>query len=152
MRNPRSTSVTRRDGALPVAARSGRRCGLLCLWLLLGVPVAGFGESDGASTLPAEGEVQSSSESTTATQTPATAAPAPAGGFGVAVLDTGVALVAPITSEVMLPGSASFVGGNPLVDYAKQGTHGTAVAQIIRTLSPGSRILSLHLRRCRFLL
>ena len=136
--------MTRRDGALPVAARSGRRCGLLCLWLLLGVPVAGFGESDGASTLPAEGEVQSSSESTTATQTPATAAPAPASGFGVAVLDTGVALVAPITSEVMLPGSASFVGGNPLVDYAKQGTHGTAVAQIIRTLSPGSRILSLQ--------
>ena len=77
-------------------------------------------------------------------RTTTTATPVAVSGFGVAVLDTGVELVAPITPDVMLPGSASFVGGNPLVDYAKQGTHGTAVAQIIRTLSPGSRILSLQ--------
>ena len=90
--------------------------------------------------LATEGEPESSE--TTPTTTSAT--PAAVSGFGVAVLDTGVRMVAPITPAVMLPGSASFVGGNPLVDLADQGTHGTAVAQLIRTLSPGSHILSLQ--------
>ena len=143
MRNPSSATVIRRGGPLSFAVQLGRRSRLLCLCLLL-APVAGFGQGGGDRELPAETQVQSASESTTTTQTTATTAPVSVGGFGVAVLDTGVEPVAPITPEVMLPGSASFVGRNPLVDYAEQGTHGTAVAQIIRTLSPGSRILSLQ--------
>jgi len=135
--------VIRRDDALSFAGRLGRRSRLLCLCLLL-APVAGFGQGEGPSAPPAESDAESASASTATTPTAATAAPAPVSGFGVAVLDTGVEPVAPITPEVMLPGSASFVGRNPLVDYAEQGTHGTAVAQIIRTLSPGSRILSLQ--------
>jgi len=107
-------------------------------------PVAGFGQGGADRALPAETEAQSTSESSTSTQTTSTATPVAVSGFGVAVLDTGVEPVAPITPDVMLPGSASFVGRNPLVDYAEQGTHGTAVAQIIRTLSPGSKILSLQ--------
>ena len=91
-----------------------------------------------------ESEPESESESSASTPLVTAAAPAAGSGFGVAVLDTGVQMTAPITPAVMLPGSASFVGGNPLVDLADQGTHGTAVAQIIRTLSPGSHILSLQ--------
>ena len=143
MRNPRSPLSTRRDGASFFAVQIARRSRLLCLCLLL-APVAGFGQGDGASALPVEAEAHSGSESSTATETTPTTTPTPLSGFGVAVLDTGVEMVSPITPAVMLPGSASFVGGNPLVDYAEQGTHGTAVAQIIRTLSPGSRILSLQ--------
>ena len=134
---------TRRGDVLSFAIQLGRSSRLLCLCLLL-APVAGFGQGGADRALPTETEAQSTSESSTSTQTTTTATPVAVSGFGVAVLDTGVEVVAPITSEVMLPGSASFVGGNPLVDYAKQGTHGTAVAQIIRTLSPGSRILSLQ--------
>jgi len=70
----------------------------------------------------------------------ASAAPPSASYFGVAVLDTGVQLQPPL----LAPGSISFVGGDPLVDYAKQGTHGTAVAQVILTLAPGSKILSVQ--------
>ena len=143
MRIPNFVTETRRGDAISFAVQLGRRSRLLCLCLLL-APVAGFGQGGGDWQLPAETEAQSTSESSTITQTTTTATPVAVSGFGVAVLDTGVELVAPITPDVMLPGSASFVGGNPLVDYAKQGTHGTAVAQIIRTLSPGSRILSLQ--------
>jgi len=119
------------------------------LFLLFVVPALGFARGEGPVDLVVETETQSGPESSTTTETPTTqTTPTPAAvtatGFGVAVLDTGVEMVAPITPAVMLPGSASFVGRNPLVDYAEQGTHGTAVAQIIRTLSPGSRILSLQ--------
>ena len=143
MRNPSVATVIRRDDALSFAGRLGRRSRLLCLCLLF-VPVTGFGQGEGPSASLAEPDAESASASTATTPTAATAAPVAVSGFGVAVLDTGVEPVAPITPEVMLPGSASFVGRNPLVDYAEQGTHGTAVAQIIRTLSPGSRILSLQ--------
>ena len=143
MRLPSFVTETRRSDALSFAVRLGRTSRLLCLCLLL-APVAGFGQGGADRALPTETEAQSTSESSTSTQTTTTATPVAVSGFGVAVLDTGVEPVAPITPDVMLPGSASFVGRNPLVDYAEQGTHGTAVAQIIRTLSPGSRILSLQ--------
>ena len=143
MRIPNFVTETRRGDAISFAVQLGGRSRLLCLCLFL-APVAGFGQGGGDRELPTETEAQSTSESSAITQTTTTATPVAVSGFGVAVLDTGVELVAPITPDVMLPGSASFVGGNPLVDYAKQGTHGTAVAQIIRTLSPGSRILSLQ--------
>ena len=143
MRIPSSVTETRRSDALSFAVRLGRTSRLFCLCLLL-APVAGFGQGGADRALPTETEAQSTSESSTTTQTTTTATPVAVSGFGVAVLDTGVEPVAPITPDVMLPGSASFVGRNPLVDYAEQGTHGTAVAQIIRTLSPGSRILSLQ--------
>ena len=118
-------------------------------FLLFVVPALGFARGEGPVDLVVETEAQSGPESSTPTGTPTTqttptTAAVTATGFGVAVLDTGVEMVSPITPAVMLPGSTSFVGRNPLVDYAEQGTHGTAVAQIIRTLSPGSRILSLQ--------
>ena len=110
------------------------------------MPTLALGQSDFVDDLVTaiEGDSQSESESSEATPTATPVTPVAASGFGVAVLDTGVEMVSPITPAVMLPGSASFVGGNPLVDYADQGTHGTAVAQLIRTLSPGSHILSLQ--------
>ena len=110
------------------------------------MPTLALGQSDFVDDLVTaiEGDSQSESESSEATPTATPVTPVAASGFGVAVLDTGVEMVSPITPTVMLPGSASFVGGNPLVDYADQGTHGTAVAQLIRTLSPGSHILSLQ--------
>lgn len=114
-------------------------CGLL-------IPSTAFAQSDYYTDFVTaiEGETEGESESTEATQTTTSVTPVATSTFGVAVLDTGVAMVAPITPTVMVPGSASFVGGNPLVDYAQQGTHGTAVAQMIRTLSPASGILSLQ--------
>ncbi len=110
------------------------------------MPTLALGQSDFFDDLVTaiEGDSQSESESSEATPAATPVTPVAASGFGVAVLDTGVEIVSPITPAVMLPGSASFVGGNPLVDYADQGTHGTAVAQLIRTLSPGSHILSLQ--------
>ena len=119
------------------------------IFFLFVVPALGFARGEGPLDLVVETETQSEPETsttteTTATQTNSTTTSVTATGFGVAVLDTGVEMIAPIAPAVMLPGSASFVGKNPLVDYAEQGTHGTAVAQIIRTLSPGSRILSLQ--------
>ena len=110
------------------------------------MPTLALGQSDFFDDLVTaiEGDSQSESESSAATPAATPVTPVAASGFGVAVLDTGVEMVSPITPAVMLPGSASFVGGNPLVDYADQGTHGTAVAQLIRTLSPGSHILSLQ--------
>ena len=71
-------------------------------------------------------------------------APAPIAGIGVAVLDTGVQLDPALNPALFVPGSASYVGQNPFVDLAEQGTHGTAVAQIILTLTPQSKILSLQ--------
>ncbi len=71
-------------------------------------------------------------------------APAPIAGIGVAVLDTGVQLDPALNPALFVPGSASYVGQNPFVDLAQQGTHGTAVAQIILTLTPQSKILSLQ--------
>ena len=110
------------------------------------MPTLALGQSDFFDDLVTaiEGDSQSESESSAATPAATPVTPVAASGFGVAVLDTGVEMVSPITPAVILPGSASFVGGNPLVDYADQGTHGTAVAQLIRTLSPGSHILSLQ--------
>ena len=110
------------------------------------MPTLALGQSDFFDDLVTaiEGDSQSESESSAATPVATPVTPVAASGFGVAVLDTGVEMVSPITPAVILPGSASFVGGNPLVDYADQGTHGTAVAQLIRTLSPGSHILSLQ--------
>ncbi len=143
MRIPDFVTETRRGDAPSFAVQLGRTSRRLCLCLLL-APVAVFGQGGADRALPTETDAQSTSESTTTTQTTTTAVPVAVSGFGVAVLDTGVELVAPITPDVMLPGSASFVGRNPLVDLAEQGTHGTAVAQIIRTLSPESRILSLQ--------
>jgi len=58
--------------------------------------------------------------------------PAMITGIGVAVLDTGVAVDPVLHPEYFVPGSASFVGNTPFADLAEQGTHGTAVAQIIR--------------------
>ncbi len=114
------------------------------IFCVLMTPTLAFGLGDDyyqdlINAIESNSESDSESESESNEDAPATAS-----GFGVAVLDTGVEIVGPITSDALLPGGASFVGGNPLVDYAYQGTHGTAVAQIIRTLSPGSRILSLQ--------
>ncbi|MGA0383186.1 MAG: S8 family serine peptidase [Arenicellales bacterium] len=77
------------------------------------------------------------------------AAPKPAAvpaitGIGVAVLDTGIAVDPLAHPGFFVPGSASFVGNTPFADLAEQGTHGTAVAQIIRHLTPASKILSLQ--------
>ena len=112
------------------------------------MPTLAFGLGEAiftrTSLTPSRRDSESESESSEATPAATPVTPVAASGFGVAVLDTGVEMVSPITPAVMLPGSASFVGGNPLVDYADQGTHGTAVAQVIRTLSPGSHILSLQ--------
>ena len=122
------------------------RCWRSAIFCALLMPTLALGQSDFVDDLVTaiEGDSQSESESSEATPTATPVTPVAASGFGVAVLDTGVEMVSPITPTVMLPGSASFVGGNPLVDYADQGTHGTAVAQLIRTLSPGSHILSLQ--------
>ncbi|MCP4952812.1 MAG: S8 family serine peptidase, partial [Proteobacteria bacterium] len=68
----------------------------------------------------------------------------PIAGIGVAVLDAGVQLDPALNPALFVPGSASYVGQNPFVDLAEQGTHGTAVAQIILTLTPQSKILSLQ--------
>ena len=122
------------------------RCWRSVIFCTLMMPTLALGQSDFFDDLVTaiEGDSQSESESSEATPAATPVTPVAASGFGVAVLDTGVEMVSPITPAVMLPGSASFVGGNPLVDYADQGTHGTAVAQLIRTLSPGSHILSLQ--------
>jgi hypothetical protein len=122
------------------------RCWRSVIFCTLMMPTLALGQSDFFDDLVTaiEGDSQSESESSAATPAATPVTPVAASGFGVAVLDTGVEMVSPITPAVMLPGSASFVGGNPLVDYADQGTHGTAVAQLIRTLSPGSHILSLQ--------
>lgn len=122
------------------------RCWRSVIFCTLMMPTLALGQSDFFDDLVTaiEGDSQSESESSAATPAATPVTPVAASGFGVAVLDTGVEMVSPITPAVILPGSASFVGGNPLVDYADQGTHGTAVAQLIRTLSPGSHILSLQ--------
>jgi len=122
------------------------RCWRSVIFCTLMMPTLALGQSDFSVDLVTalEGDAESESESSEATPAATPVTPVVASGFGVAVLDTGVEMVSPITPAVMLPGSASFVGGNPLVDYADQGTHGTAVAQLIRTLSPGSHILSLQ--------
>ena len=122
------------------------RCWQSVIFCTLMMPTLALGQSDFFDDLVTaiEGDSQSESESSETTPATTPVTPVAASGFGVAVLDTGVEMVSPITPAVMLPGSASFVGGNPLVDYADQGTHGTAVAQLIRTLSPGSHILSLQ--------
>ncbi len=70
--------------------------------------------------------------------------PAMITGIGVAVLDTGVAVDPVLHPEYFVPGSASFVGNTPFADLSEKGTHGTAVAQIIRHLTPASKILSLQ--------
>lgn len=73
------------------------------------------------------------------------AAPVPVfSGIGVAVLDTGVSLGSTPSPAIFVPGSTSYVGQNPFADLAIQGTHGTAVAQIILRLTPSSKILSLQ--------
>ena len=63
--------------------------------------------------------------------------------IGVAVLDTGVSLRLPVSPLNVMPSAVSLVGGNPLADASSQ-PHGTAVAQTILTLSPGSKILSVQ--------
>ena len=131
----------------PTLLDSVRRCGRLVIICVLMTPILAFGLGDDyyqdlVNEIESGSESESESSEATPAATPAT--PSAASGFGVAVLDTGVEMVLPITPAVMLPGSASFVGGDPLVDYADQGTHGTAVAQVIRALSPGSHILSLQ--------
>ena len=108
---------TRRGDVLSFAIQLGRSSRLLCLCLLL-APVAGFGQGGGDRALPTEMEAQSTSESSTTTQTTTTATPVAVSGFGVAVLDTGVEPVAPITLDEMQPGSASYEGSNPLVELS----------------------------------
>ncbi|MDG2238408.1 MAG: S8 family serine peptidase [Arenicellales bacterium] len=66
--------------------------------------------------------------------------PTPSPDFlGIAVVDTGVQLRAPMSTQTLLPGSRSFAGGSPLTDSAQ---HGTVVAQLILSLAPQSKILS----------
>ena len=96
MRIPNFVTETRRGDAIFFAVQLGRRSRLLCLCLSL-APVAGFGQGGGDWRLPAETEAQGTSESSAITQTTTTAPPVAVSGFGVAVLDTGVELVAPIT-------------------------------------------------------
>ena len=100
---------------------SVRRCGRLVIICVLMTPILAFGLGDDYyQDLVNEIESGSDSESESSKATPAATpvTPSVASGFGVAVLDTGVEMVLPITPAVMLPGSASFVGGDPLVDYA----------------------------------
>ena len=115
---------------------------VLSIVLWVGWPSSAFSESDCAGCIELIEVIEGESEETTPEgSTGSTSAPpSSASYFGVAVLDTGVQLQPPL----LAPGSISFVGGDPLVDYAKQGTHGTAVAQVILTLAPGSKILSLQ--------
>lgn len=138
-RHPPASNLTLLD--------SVRRCGWSVIIFALMNPILAFGLGDDAYqdlVNAIESSAEGDSESSDATPTDPSVTPVTSSGFGVAVLDTGVELVGSITPGAMVPGSASFVGGNPLVDYANQGTHGTAVAQIIRALSPGSYILSLQ--------
>ena len=123
--------------------RLGLRRGLagLALWVGL-LPAALAQGGDGGcqgcmNMIPVDSEEQSDSGDINTPQPSASF-------FGVAVLDTGVGLNAPMNGATLVPGSASFVGGNPLVDLADQGTHGTAVAQVILTLAPGSKIMSVQ--------
>ena len=110
------------------------------LWA--GWTTAVFAESDCNGCIDLIEVIEDGSEESTPDDSvgSASAAPPSASYFGVAVLDTGVQLQPPL----LAPGSISFVGGDPLVDYAKQGTHGTAVAQVILTLAPGSKIVSVQ--------
>ena len=130
-----SLTFRRQPASKPTLLDYAWRCWRLAIIGALIMPTLAFAQSDFSNDIISGAE----SDSESSDDTPVTSS-----GFGVAVLDTGVQLVGSITPGVMLPGSASFVGGNPLVDYANQGTHGTAVAQIIRALSPGSKILSLQ--------
>ncbi|NBT29186.1 MAG: hypothetical protein EBT18_06815 [Gammaproteobacteria bacterium] len=86
----------------------------------------------------------SSSTSGSGASPGAPAAPIAFSGVGVAVLDTGVSLRGSLTPAAIAPGSKSFVGGNPLSDRAKGAGHGTPIAQIIRSISPSSKILSIQ--------
>ena len=115
---------------------------VLSIVLWVGWPSSAFSESDCAGCIDLIEMIEDESEGTAPDDSASStsAPPSSASYFGVAVLDTGVQLQPPM----LAPGSVSFVGGDPLIDYAQQGTHGTAVAQVILTLAPGSKILSLQ--------
>jgi len=114
----------------------------LSIVLWVGWPLSAFAESDCAGCIDLIEVIEGDSEELTPDDSAGStsAPPSSVSYFGVAVLDTGVQL----QPAMQAPGSVSFVGGDPLVDYAQQGTHGTAVAQIILTLAPGSKILSIQ--------
>jgi hypothetical protein len=116
----------------------------LSIILWAGWPLTVFSESNCGGCVDPIGEVDTSGSTETGTTTTITIPTPNSSSLGIAVLDTGVQLRAPMSTQTLAPGSISFVGGNPFVDYAKQGTHGTAVAQVILTLAPGSKIVSIQ--------
>ena len=114
-------------------------------WLMLpiilwaGWPPAAFSQSDCGGCVDLIGEVDAPA-STEAGNATAIAVPTlSSASLGIAVLDTGVQLRAPMSTQTLVPGSRSFAGGHPLADSAQ---HGTVVAQVILSLAPESKILS----------